>query len=101
MTKIDSASIPEAEYIANMLEEFSDLLDALNQMDSEYQKFIPQEGRDILASMNRRDYPAMLARMRVSLKRWQRGYGNRVWDRINEVQDKLLEECGPDAPAVF
>ena len=87
MKHINLKGIPDAKYISDMLKKFSDLLDALNELDDSIKDVLPNEVKEIIREMNIRDYPRLLAAQRVSIKRWDRGYGEKVWDMINEIID--------------
>lgn len=84
---IDLNGIPDVMYTVAMLEKFSDLLDALNSADDSIIDALPNRVKFILREMNKKDYPKTLAKLRVGLKRWNRGYGEKVWNMINEIID--------------
>lgn len=82
---IDLNGIPDVDHVVDMLQRFSDVLDALNNADDSVKDVLPSDVKRILREMNIRDYPKTLAKLRVGLKRWNRGYGKKVWNMINEI----------------
>lgn len=87
--KISLASIPDVSYITEMLQVLSDLLDGLNEVDDVVKEALPENVKYILNKMNQKKYQSLLASLRVSLKRWERGYGKELWEKIN----KIIDEC--------
>ena len=84
--------IPDVKHVVEMLNRFSSLLDALNNTDDAIKDVLPNEVKEIIREMNIRDYPKTLAQLRVGLKRWDRGYGDRVWRMIERIIDQHDDE---------